>query len=45
MCFAVAQLQITFPGKYGAIFCIVIGLLASYGLLGWWYRYQQKIAR
>lgn len=45
MCFAIAQLQMIFIGKHGAIFCIVIGLFASYGLLGWWYRYQRKIAR
>ncbi|NJL64710.1 MAG: hypothetical protein HC903_26455 [Methylacidiphilales bacterium] len=54
MCFAIsslmiakgiAQLQMIFTGKNGAIFCIVIGLLVNYGLLGYWYRYQQKNAR
>lgn len=45
LCFTIAQLQMTFPGKQGAIFCIFIALFASYGLLGWWYRYQQKITQ
>ncbi|MBD0389584.1 MAG: oligosaccharide flippase family protein [Nostoc sp. C3-bin3] len=44
MCFAIAHLQMVFIGKQGAIFCMVIGLLINYGLLGCWYYYQQKIA-
>ncbi|MGB3756629.1 MAG: oligosaccharide flippase family protein [Rivularia sp. (in: cyanobacteria)] len=42
--FIVSQMQIIFTGKLFAVFCILLGITISYGVLFMWYKYQLKIA-
>ncbi len=41
--FIASQLQAILVGKIFAISCILIGMMVSYGVLFWWYKYQLKV--